>query len=157
MNGADDIMAYFRKQLGIAHQQTTDDGLFSYEEVECLAACDRAPCMQVNLEFVYDLTPQVVDDMMAAMRGGTYEVAPLPQTATPGRTWIQSQNATVAGGQKSSGAQDVSDPDNAGGIGDVSGVVMLDRIRTDRNIYRGRSRERLLNEPGAEAQIVPAE
>ena len=42
INGAEDIMAYFREKLGIGHLQTTDDGLFSYEEVECLAACDRA-------------------------------------------------------------------------------------------------------------------
>ena len=56
IDGADEIMAYFRRKLGIGHLQTSGDGLFSYEEVECLAACDRAPCMQVNLEFVYDLT-----------------------------------------------------------------------------------------------------
>ena len=61
INGAEDIMAYFREKLGIGHLQTTDDGLFSYEEVECLAACDRAACMQVNLEFVYDLTPAMID------------------------------------------------------------------------------------------------
>jgi NADH-quinone oxidoreductase subunit E len=52
LNGAEDIMAYFREQLGIGHLETADDGLFSYEEVECLAACDRATCMQVTLIFV---------------------------------------------------------------------------------------------------------
>ncbi|MGB8910511.1 MAG: NAD(P)H-dependent oxidoreductase subunit E, partial [Candidatus Cybelea sp.] len=46
INGAEDIMAYFREKLGIGHLQTTQDGLFSYEEVECLAACDRATCME---------------------------------------------------------------------------------------------------------------
>ncbi|MDQ6825725.1 MAG: NAD(P)H-dependent oxidoreductase subunit E [Candidatus Eremiobacteraeota bacterium] len=151
MNGADGIMAYFREQLGITHLQTSDDGLFSYEEVECLAACNRAPCMQVNLEFVYDLTPQAVDSMLAAMRRGNFNVAPLPQTAAPGRTWIESQNATVAGGKKSPGAQQVVDADNAGGIGDASGVIMLDRILADKESYRGRSRERLLNEPDHDA------
>ena len=59
INGAEDIMAYFREKLGIGHLQTTDDGVFSYEEVECLAACDKASCMQVNLDFVYSLTPQI--------------------------------------------------------------------------------------------------
>ena len=61
INGAEEIMAYAREQLGIAHLETTADGLISYEEVECLAACDRAPCAQVNLEFVYDLTRESVD------------------------------------------------------------------------------------------------
>ena len=78
INGAEEIMAYFREQLGIGHLETTADGLFSYEEVECLAACDRAPCMQVNLRFMYDLTPKMIDDMLAAMRAGTYDVKPLP-------------------------------------------------------------------------------
>ena len=80
INGAEDVMAYFREQLGVGHLETTADGLFSYEEVECLAACDRAPCMQVNLEFVYDLTPAKIDEMLAAMRAGTYAVEPLAQT-----------------------------------------------------------------------------
>jgi NADH-quinone oxidoreductase subunit E len=76
LNGADDIMAYARQQLGIAHLETTGDGLISYEEVECLAACDRAPCAQVNLEFVYDLTRESVDAMIAAIRAGNYPIAP---------------------------------------------------------------------------------
>ncbi|MDQ6932354.1 MAG: NAD(P)H-dependent oxidoreductase subunit E [Candidatus Eremiobacteraeota bacterium] len=154
INGADDIMTHVRERLGIGHLETTGDGLFSYEEVECLAACDRAPCMQVNLEFVYDLTPRIIDEMLAAIRGGTYGVPPLPQTAAPGRTWIESQNATVAGGYKSSGAQQVSDPDNAGGIGDATGVIMLDRILRHKSSYEGRTRERLVNEPRGNAEKV---
>ena len=84
INGAEEIMAYFREQLGVGHLETTADGLFSYEEVECLAACDRAPCMQVNLRFKYDLTPKMIDDMLAAMRAGTYDVKPRPQTEGAG-------------------------------------------------------------------------
>src|SRR5947209_6316677 len=97
LNGAEDIMAYFREQLGIGHLQTTADGLFSYEEVECLAACDRATCMQVNLNFVYDVTPQMIDDMLAAMRAGKYnDAAPLPQTKRPERTWRLQQDLQVS-------------------------------------------------------------
>ncbi len=72
IDGADEIMAYFRDQLGLDHLETSADGLFSYEEVECLAACDRAPCMQVNLEFVYDLTPRTIDAMHRA-----YAIGPI--------------------------------------------------------------------------------
>ena len=85
-------MAYFREKLGVGHLETTADGLFSYEEVECLAACDRATCMQVNLEFVYDLTPQMIDEMLDAMRAGTYAVTPMPQSAAPERTWTVRQD-----------------------------------------------------------------
>src|ERR1700748_925242 len=43
INGAEEIMAYFREQLGIGHLETTADGLFSYEEVECLPAGGCGP------------------------------------------------------------------------------------------------------------------
>jgi len=123
INGAGGVMRHFREQLGIGHLQTTSDGLFSYEEAECLAACDRAPCMQVNLQFVYDLTNEKVDMMLAQMRAGTYEVPPLPQSAAPAATW----NVT-ADGKKSAGAQGVSMPNDPGGLGDASGVRMIERL-----------------------------
>jgi NADH-quinone oxidoreductase subunit E len=130
INGAEDIMAYFREKLGIGHLQTTADGVFSYEEVECLAACDRASCMQVNLEFVYDVTPQRVDEMLAAMRAGTYAVAPMSQSQAPAPTWTIPQDQQIARGRKSPGAQGVPRPNNAGGVGDRSGIIMLDHIVT---------------------------
>jgi len=157
MNGAEDIMAYFREQLGIGHLQTTEDGLFSYEEVECLAACDRAPCMQINLEFVYDLTPRMVDDVLAAIKGGTYPVAPLPQTGKPPGTWITNQDLQVSRGEKSPGGEDVSHPNNPGGIGDPSGVIMLDRIVLERERFVGRTRERMANEPSVVRDVVREE
>ncbi|MGH7715524.1 MAG: NAD(P)H-dependent oxidoreductase subunit E, partial [Vulcanimicrobiaceae bacterium] len=140
INGAEEIMAYFREKLGVGHLETSADGMFSYEEVECLAACDRAPCMQVNLDFVYDLTPKMIDDMLAAMRGGTYDVPPMVQTKKPERTWAVPKD-TVS---KSPGAQRVSHPNDAGGIGDRSGVIMLDRFVRD--IPADRSRERLVKD-----------
>lgn len=140
LNGAEAIMQHFRERLGIGHLETTDDGLFSYEEVECLAACDRAPCMQVNLEFVYDLTPAMVDDMLAAMRGGTYPVAQLPQTKTPQRTWTVPKDTVP----KAPGAQGVPTPNDPGGIGDRTGVIMLDRFV--REVPAGRTRERLAHD-----------
>lgn len=145
LNGAENTMAYFREKLGIGHLQTTDDGLFSYEEVECLAACDKPTCGQVNLEFVYSLTPQAIDDMIAAMRAGTYAVAPMAQTEMPAKTWKVRQD-TISGGRKSKGARDVSDPNNAGGVADKTGTIMLDRIVV-RDDMRGRSLERVVQEP----------
>ncbi len=41
-----------REKLGIGHGETTEDGLFTFEEVECLDACDRAPVVQVGDEYV---------------------------------------------------------------------------------------------------------
>lgn len=128
INGAENVMAYFREKLGVGHLETTDDGLISYEEVECLAACDRAPCMQVNLEFVYDLTPVKVDELLDAIRGGTCAVEALAQTDAPARTWEIRQDEQVGTGRKAPGAIGVKSPNNAGGVGDKSGVIMLDNI-----------------------------
>lgn len=153
LNGADNIHAYFREKLGIGHLQTTADGVFSYEEVECLAACDRATCMQVNLEFVYDLTPHMIDQMLEAMRAGTFEIPPMAQTQQPGPTWIVKQDTQVSHGGKSIGAVDQPNPNNAGGL-DKDGVIMLDRIITQEQRFRGRTKERLANVEPSIAAIV---
>lgn len=144
INGAEDIMAYFREKLGIGHLQSTGDGLFSYEEVECLAACDRATCMQVNLDFVYDLTPQMIDEMLDAMRAGTYPVPPMAQTDAPERTWKVLQDTQVSHGGKSPGALGQPNPNNGSGV-DKDGVIMIDRILAQEARFKGRTRERLAN------------
>ncbi|NCN97615.1 MAG: NAD(P)H-dependent oxidoreductase subunit E, partial [Rhodoferax sp.] len=46
-NGAQ-AMAYLKNKLGIDNNQTTDDGLFTLQECECLGACADAPVMLVN-------------------------------------------------------------------------------------------------------------
>ena len=153
INGAEDIHAYFREKLGIGHLQTTGDGLFSYEEVECLAACDRATCMQVNLDFVYDLTPQMIDEMLDAMRAGTYATPAMAQTAQPGRTWSVVQDMQVAMGDKSAGAIDQPAPNNAGGL-DKDGIIMLDRIIEQEYRFKGRTKERLANVEPQITEIV---
>lgn len=157
INGAEDIMAYWREQLGIGHLQTTDDGLFSYEEVECLAACDRATCMEVNLEFVYDLTPQKIDEMIAAMRAGTYVTAPMAQSETPGATWEIPQDSQIAGGRKSPGARDVKSPNNAGGVGDASGTIMLDNIIGGDVVMFRRTSERAVVDSRAVVETIDEE
>ncbi len=157
INGAEEIMAAFREKLGIGHLQTTDDGLISYEEVECLAACDRPTCMQVNLEFIYDLTPSAIDDLLAAIRGGTCAVKPMAQTEKPGSTWIVGQDGSVSEGRKSPGATGVSDPNNAGGVGDRSGIIMLDRFVEMDSSFVARTRERLVRDAGAVDAIAHEE
>jgi NADH:ubiquinone oxidoreductase subunit E len=51
VNGAYPLRDYIRGKLGIGHGETTEDGVFTFEEVECLNACDRAPVMQVADEY----------------------------------------------------------------------------------------------------------
>ncbi len=47
---------------------TTADGLFTVEPVVCLAACDKAPCMQLNLDYYENLTDAEIDAIIARLR-----------------------------------------------------------------------------------------
>lgn len=66
--GADEIIGYIGQVLGIEPGQTTPDGMFSLFQVECLAACHRAPIMQVNHRYYQDLTPEKVDALITSAR-----------------------------------------------------------------------------------------
>ena len=46
--GGDKVLQALKEKLGIGEHETTPDGKFSLQTEECLAACDHAPCMQVN-------------------------------------------------------------------------------------------------------------
>ena len=51
LRGADDLARFLYEELGVRRNGTTEDGLFTVEEVECLALCKDAPVVQVNLEY----------------------------------------------------------------------------------------------------------
>jgi NADH-quinone oxidoreductase subunit E len=58
--GAEELVADLESRLGIPAGETTQDRLFTLQRVKCIGACHRAPVMQANLEFLYDLTPDKV-------------------------------------------------------------------------------------------------
>src|SRR5919205_3331343 len=66
--GADEIIDYIGQKLGVGPGETTPDGMFTFKIVECLAACHRAPMMQVNHRYYQNLTPQKVDTLIEAAR-----------------------------------------------------------------------------------------
>ncbi|MBI1940054.1 MAG: NAD(P)H-dependent oxidoreductase subunit E [Acidobacteria bacterium] len=68
LRGGEEIFAHCAKALGVGHKQTTEDGLFSLEEVECLGACCGAPAMQVNYDYHENLTPEKIDSLLAKLR-----------------------------------------------------------------------------------------
>lgn len=69
LRGSDEIGAHVKQRLGIRHKGTTADGMFSFEEVECIGACSWAPAMQVNYDFHENLTPNRVDEILDHYRG----------------------------------------------------------------------------------------
>jgi NADH-quinone oxidoreductase subunit E len=68
LRGSDEISAHLKQRLGIPHKGTTADGMFSFEEVECIGACSWAPAMQVNYDFHENLTPARVDGILDQYR-----------------------------------------------------------------------------------------
>ena len=64
LRGSDDIIDRVKKRLGVGHKGTTADGMFSFEEVECIGACSWAPAMQVNYDFNENLTLETVDQVL---------------------------------------------------------------------------------------------
>ena len=68
LRGGEQIFGHCAKKLGIGHRQTTKDGIFSLEEVECLGACCGAPAMQVNYDYYENLTPEKIDALLTELR-----------------------------------------------------------------------------------------
>ena len=68
LRGGEQILEHCSKKLGIRHKQTTQDGMFSLEEVECLGACCGAPAMQVNYDFYENLTPEKIDALIEKLK-----------------------------------------------------------------------------------------
>jgi NADH-quinone oxidoreductase subunit E len=70
LSGGEEILEHCSKRLAIGHKQTTPDGLFSLEEVECLGACCGAPAMQVNYDYYENLTPEKIDRLIERLKNG---------------------------------------------------------------------------------------
>src|SRR5665811_837616 len=67
LRGGNSLYEFVQKKLEIGHKQTTEDGVFSLEEVECLGACTGAPAMQVNYDFYENLTPVKFDKIIESL------------------------------------------------------------------------------------------
>src|ERR1700678_3208690 len=65
LRGGYEILDHCKNKIGIGHKETTTEGQFSLEEVECIGACCWAPAMQVNYDFHEDLTTVKVDEILA--------------------------------------------------------------------------------------------
>jgi NADH-quinone oxidoreductase subunit E len=65
--GGDLIFERLKEHLGVGNDETTEDGKITLEHVECNAACDYAPVMMVNWEFMDNMDPtsatRLVDDL----------------------------------------------------------------------------------------------
>ena len=68
VDGAERLVEYLERKLGVKDGETTPDGMFTLETVQCLAACGNAPAMRVNDELYEDLTTEKVDMLIDQLR-----------------------------------------------------------------------------------------
>ncbi|MGE4170119.1 MAG: NADH-quinone oxidoreductase subunit NuoE [Candidatus Margulisiibacteriota bacterium] len=66
--GAERIIGYLEKKLGIKVGETTSDGLFTLKVTECLASCSTGPVMQLGHNYVENLTETKVDELIESLK-----------------------------------------------------------------------------------------
>ncbi len=73
VGGAEPVVKHISDRLGIRPGETSRDGKFTLEMVECLAACGTAPALRINDELYENLTEEKIDELLS--RGG-FETRP---------------------------------------------------------------------------------
>lgn len=82
--GGEELLEHAEQALGIKAGGTTDDGMFTIEDVECIAACTEAPCLQVNYRYRLRLTTDDLDQLIDDIRNG--RTTDIPEHGTLGMT-----------------------------------------------------------------------
>jgi NADH-quinone oxidoreductase E subunit len=70
LGGALELLEHAEGTLGVRAGGTTADGVFTLHEAECLADCDKTPCVQVNHRYVGAQTPDSFDALVEDLRAG---------------------------------------------------------------------------------------
>jgi NADH-quinone oxidoreductase subunit E len=71
LRGSDDIVAACKKITGIkSFGETSEDGIFTMTEVECLGACVAAPMMQINDDYFEDLDAERTEALLSGLKAG---------------------------------------------------------------------------------------
>jgi len=74
--GGEELLEHAEATLGIGPGSTTADGMFTIEDVECIAACTEAPACQVNYRYLHRVTNDDFDRLVADLRAGARDDIP---------------------------------------------------------------------------------
>lgn len=91
--GGDAIWEALSGDLGAGHDETTEDGMFTLEKIECQAACTHAPVVTINWEFIDDATVEMVREFVGKLKNGE----PVYSTRGPEVRTLKDAVRTVAG------------------------------------------------------------
>ena len=68
LNGADDLVAYLEKKLGVKTGEVSKDGLVNVKKVECLGVCVGAPMFQIGDQYYENLTEEKIDEIVDGLK-----------------------------------------------------------------------------------------
>lgn len=68
LKGGDRLLEYIEDKLGIRAGETSEDEKFSLSLVECLGACEQAPCMMINDDYYGHLDPKKIDKILKDLK-----------------------------------------------------------------------------------------
>jgi NADH-quinone oxidoreductase subunit E len=91
--GGDELWRELSETLGVGHDETTEDRMFTLERIECQAACTMAPVLTVNWEFFDNMTPNKVRELIEKLKSG----APVQSTRGAVITSIADTQRVLAG------------------------------------------------------------
>jgi len=123
---SDSVMQAVEKFLGVKPGNTTQDGIFTFSEVECLGACVNGPMVQINDDYYEDLTAESVTKLLEALKATADSLpeqavtwdAPAP-TPTPG----PKGEGVTSGRRKGAGKGKIAGTDAESAIG-----KLLDKV-----------------------------
>lgn len=82
--GGEELLEHAEELLGVRAGSTTADGMFTLEDVECIAACTEAPAIQVNYRYLHRVTPDELTQLVEDLRSGALDDV-VPPHGTLGR------------------------------------------------------------------------
>ncbi|QVM82801.1 NADH-quinone oxidoreductase subunit NuoE [Novosphingobium decolorationis] len=85
LRGSDDLISACKKR-GMKAGHISEDGLWSFTEVECMGNCASAPMVQINDDNYEDLTAERLDKVLDALAAGE---TPKAGTQEPGRHTVE--------------------------------------------------------------------
>ena len=68
LRGAEAVFDRFAEELGVGADETTKDGMFTLKKVECLASCGTPVCVQINDDYVENVTADKVAGIVKDLR-----------------------------------------------------------------------------------------
>ena len=108
LGGAGELLEHAESSLGVRAGGTTADGAITLEEAECLADCDKAPCVTANHRFMGAQSTESFDALVAKLRAGD-----LAETVPPHGTLVRVRRTSGLGADRAQVAKERAEMDKA--------------------------------------------